>query len=125
MNSIMRYKTVAFLALIFWLLSNWVGAHGHFCFDGQEAPVSVHMDVMGGHDVEHSADEQHQDADIDLTQSALTKLGQVDFGLLLLACFVFVLLIILSCVSGCTYRTFYPQLPPHWCPPLRAPPLTA
>lgn len=121
----LRYKTIAFLALAFWLLSNWAGAHGHFCFDGQEPPVSVHMDVMGGHDAEHHADEQHQDADIDLTQSAVTKLGKIDLGLVLLAVLAFTLLILTSPTRISAYRVFYPPLSYHWCPPLRAPPVTA
>jgi hypothetical protein len=113
----------AFLALAFWLLSNWAGAHGHFCFDGQEPPVSVHMDVMGGH-LDHHADEVHQDADIDLAQSALAKLSKIDLGLVLLAALALALLILPTPIFTSAYRAFYPRVSLYWRPLLRAPPPT-
>ena len=114
---------LAFVALAFWLLSNWAGAHGHFCFDGQEPPVSVHMDVMGGH-LEHHGDEVHQDADIELTQSALAKLSKIDLGLILLAALALALLILPTPVFTSAYRAFYPRVFLYWRPLLRAPPVS-
>lgn len=114
---------LAFLALAFWLLSNWAGAHGHFCFDGQEPPVSVHMDVMGGH-LEHHGNEVHQDADIDLVQSALAKLSKIDLGLVLLAALALALLILPTPIFTSAYRAFYPRVSLHWRPLLRAPPVS-
>lgn len=113
----------AFLALAFWLLSNWAGAHGHFCFDGQEPPVSMHMDVMGGH-LEHHGEEVHQDADVDLVQSALAKLSKIDLGLVLLAALALALLILPTPIFTSAYRAFYPHVSLHWRPLLRAPPLS-
>ncbi len=57
------YKTFVLLTLLLWLMTSWTGVHGHFCFDGQEPPISPHLDVIGGHEV-HTADESHQDIDV-------------------------------------------------------------
>lgn len=122
-NFMLRYKTIAFLALALWLLSNWAGAHGHFCFDGQEPPVSVHMH-LDGHEVhDHHPDEVHQDADIELTQSALAKLSKIDLGLVLLAALALALLILPTPVYTSAYRSFYPRVFLYWRPLLRAPPV--
>ncbi len=114
----------AFLAFALWLLGNWLGAHGHFCFDGQEPPVSVHMHMLGDHP-EHHADEEHQDADVDLLQSAIAKLTKLDQGLMLLA--VVALLLVLQPKSALVSR-YSPVIPtriPFTRPPLRAPPFAA
>jgi hypothetical protein len=111
----------AFLALALWLLGNWAGAHGHFCFDGQEPPVSVHMDVMDGH-LEHHGNEVHQDADIELDQTLLAKLGKIELGLILFAA-ALLLLILPKPVFTCIYHPFYPRISLHRRPLLRAPPL--
>lgn len=113
----------AFLALAFWLLSNWAGAHGHFCFDGQEPPVSMHMDVMGGH-LEHHGDEVHQDADIDPVQSALAKLSKLDLGLVLLAALALALLIPPILVFTSANRALYHRTSLYCRPLQRAPPVS-
>ena len=123
-----RSHQFAFVALALWLLSSWAGAHGHFCFDGQEPPVSVHMGVMGEH-LEHHADEDHQDADVDLAQSVLAqstlaKLSKIDWTLVLIAAISLALLILPTTRFSCTYRTFYPRISLHWRPLLRAPPVS-
>lgn len=114
----------AFLALALWLLGNWMGAHGHFCFDGQEPPVSVHMHMLGEHP-EHHADEGHQDADLELGTSVVAKLGKIDLGLVLLAALVLIFLRLPGAVFGKICRCFYPSLSLFWRPLLRAPPTSA
>jgi hypothetical protein len=119
-----RSVHLAFLALAIWLLGNWAGAHGHFCFDGQEPPVAMHMDVMGDH-LEHHSDEIHQDADLAPTKTLIAKLNQVDLGILLLT----VVTLLVNArrerfVTG-SYRLLLPRKLPHTWPPLRAPPATA
>ena len=114
----------AFMAFALWLLSSWAGAHGHFCFDGQEPPISVHMH-LDGHEVhDHHPDEVHQDADIELGKSALAKLGKIDLGLVLLAALALVLLILPAPAFTSAYRAFYPRVSRHWRPLLRAPPVS-
>lgn len=85
--------------------------------------MSVHMDVMGGH-LDHHSDEVHQDADIDLAQSALAKLSKIDLGLVLLAMLALALLILPTPIFTSAYRAFYPRVSLYWRPLLRAPPLT-
>jgi hypothetical protein len=125
---------IAFLALALWLLSNWTGAHGHYCFDGQEPPISVHLHLDGHqphshldtHEAHgHHPDEAHQDADIELNQSALTKLSKIDLAVVLLAALTLTLLILPSAIFTRAYRGFYPRVPVYWRPLLRAPPFTA
>lgn len=115
---------VAFLAFALWLLSNWAGAHGHYCFDGQEPPISVHMH-LNGHEVhDHHPDEVHQDADIELGKSVLVKLSKIDLGLVLLVALALVLLILPHAGFASIYRSFYPPSSLYWRPLLRAPPVS-
>lgn len=86
--------------------------------------MSVHMH-LDGHEVhEHHPDEVHQDADIELTQSALAKLSKIDLGLVLLAALALALLILPTPVFTSAYRAFYPRISLHWRPLLRAPPVS-
>lgn len=112
------------MAFALWLLGNWLGAHGHFCFDGQEPPVSVHMHMLGDHP-EHHDDEVHQDADVDLLQSAIAKLTKLDQGLILLAVVALLLVVRPRPVLASRYSAFIPTPIPFTRPPLRAPPFTA
>lgn len=114
----------AFVALALWLLSSWMGAHGHFCFDGQEPPVSIHMHMLGDHP-EHHIDEDHQDADVDLLQSAIAKLSKLDQSLILLAVVALLLVFQPALVLVSRYSSFVPAHIPFARPLLRAPPFTA
>lgn len=85
--------------------------------------VHVHLDAHSPHD--HHPDEEHMDADVDLLESVIAKLGKVDKGLLLIA-----IVIILNRFShhrsfALSYTLFFPDLPPFLQPQLRAPPLPA
>lgn len=114
----------AFVAFALWLLGSWLGAHGHFCFDGQEPPVSVHMHMLGDHP-EHHADGDHQDADVDLLQSAIAKLTKLDQGLILLAVVALLLVFQPAPILVSRYSPFVPLHIPFARPLLRAPPFTA
>lgn len=114
----------AFVAFALWLLGSLLGAHGHFCFDGQEPPVSVHMHALSDHP-EHHADEEHQDADVDLLQSVIAKVSQLDLGLLLLAVISLLLVQHTKSILVSRYSAFIPTPIPFTHPPLRAPPFTA
>lgn len=84
--------------------------------------MHVHLD---GHEVhDHHPDELHQDADIELTQSALAKLSKIDLGLVLLAALALALLILPTPVFTSAYRAFYLRVFLYWRPLLRAPPLS-
>jgi hypothetical protein len=117
-------KIFVLLTLLLWLMTSWAGVHGHFCFDGQEPPISLHVDVMGGHEV-HTADESHQDIDAEVSQSVLAKLLKFDPPLPILLAAIFILL----AITRTPLFFFYTDAPtPHRHagirPPLRAPPAT-
>lgn len=116
---------IAFAALILWLLGNWIGLHGHFCFDGQEPPVSVHVHLDGHSTHDHHPEEEHLDADVDLLQMVIAKLSKVDPGLMLLA----VLLLLLVSPARRLFFSRYQTRPlhsfPYSRPLLRGPPLPA
>src|SRR5690606_41907337 len=65
----------------------WGGLHGHLCFDGQESPVSVHMDLLDGHPDHLNDDEVHLDTVTELVESIL-KLTKSDlpFQIIALVC---------------------------------------
>lgn len=119
-----RSYQFAFVALVLWLLGSWLGAHGHFCFDGQEPPVSVHLHMLGDHP-DHHDDEVHQDADVDLLQSAIAKLSKLDQTLILLAVVALLLVILPRQLLASRYSPFVPTHIPFARPMLRAPPFTA
>lgn len=121
MQSILKYKTLAFVALIFWLLASWSGAHGHFCFDGQEPPLSMHMDMLGEHP-EHTNAEQHADADIDVLQFAFAKLVKIDLPFLITALLLLAVLFVKPSVAIPYYSRYYSRRIIGLRPPLRAPP---
>lgn len=119
-----RSHQFAFVAFVLWLLGNMMGTYGHFCFDGQEPPVSVHINMLGDHPGHH-ADEQHQDADLDLLQSAIAKLSKLDQHLILLAVIALLLVFQPRPLLVNRYVPFVPIHIPFARPPLRAPPFTA
>lgn len=83
-NQISRHRRFIFLTLIVWLCAMWGGLHGHLCFDGQESPVSVHMDLLDGHPDHLHDDEVHLDTDTELVESIL-KLTKSELPFLIIA----------------------------------------
>lgn len=57
-----RQRLTARLLLFAFLALPVGGAASHYCFDGQEPPVSVHFDNFSGHE-EHGESEQHVDVE--------------------------------------------------------------
>lgn len=115
----------AFIALFLWLLGNCIGLHGHFCFDGQEPPVSVHMHVDGHSPHDHHPGEEHLDADVELLQLVIAKVGKIDVGAILLAVLSLLPIFRTRHSPATRYLFFPPASPPHTRPLLRAPPLAA
>lgn len=116
---------IAFVALTLWLLGNWIGLHGHFCFDGQEPPVSVHIHLNGHSAHDHHPDEEHLDADLDLLQLVVAKLSKIDLGLALLAVLSLLLTPHLPRPVFTRYLTRLFQPSPYARPLLRGPPSPA
>lgn len=122
MKNQLHHKAFAFVALTIWLLVSLSGAHGHLCFDGQEPPMSVHMDMLVEH-TEHAIDEQHVDADVDLlSQPLLAKLTKIDLPLLLAAALLLAVLFEKKSFAVSHYSHTYFSRRAGLRPPLRAPP---
>jgi hypothetical protein len=118
------HKAFVLFSLLLWLMSSWTGVHGHFCFDGQEPPVSLHVDVIG-HQT-HELSESHQDIDQDAAQSALVK--HLKFDPLLLPVLLAAIYVLLAVHTTQLFFFHLVVQHPRCCngfrPPLRAPPVT-
>lgn len=105
------------------LLTRVVGTHLHFCLDGQEAPVAVH--IADG-EIHHDG---HQGDDVEIDDASAAKSWQQS----LTASFLFVAIVLLwlpAAPRSILPRAVVAILPqrrlPHVLrPPLRGPPLTA
>lgn len=120
-----RKKYVIVITLLALLIANLSGAHGHYCFDGQQPAFSIHFDNVSGH-VELDGDGlAHHDADMSLGSQILIKFFEVDLALLL-PLFLFIYFL----PSFGRWRLFISYSPPNrlnplgLLPPLRAPPCT-
>lgn len=117
----LRYRFYALISLLLWLVVSWSGVHGHLCFDGQEPPISLHVDMLGDHPV-HEHEEAHQDVDIEQPQ-LLIKTFKLDF---FLPVFLTLIIILHTCRTTLTIQSITPSRTRHSAgvrPPLRAPPI--
>lgn len=113
---------VSLIALAIWLVTSMSGAHGHLCFDGQEPPLTVHMEMLGNHP-EHDINEKHVDADVDLNQFFLTKLVKIDLPFLIAGALFLVLLFRQPIHFVSFYSRVFSSRLIGLRPPLRAPPV--
>jgi hypothetical protein len=120
-QSILNHKTLAFVALTIWLITSWSGAHGHMCFDGQEPPVTVHMELMSDHP-EHDVSEKHVDTNIDLSPLLTIKLFKIDLHFLITAVLLLIVPAKKSVISVSFYSPVFSSYVTGLRPPLRAPP---
>ena len=106
--------------------------HLHFCFDGQEPPVSVHMDDMGVPHTQHELSNPHSDAELSLTNNVVIKKieGGLDVPIKFFAATLILLTLSFICTSGGlqiprTRRSpiAFTSISFAFRPPLRAPPL--
>ncbi len=116
-------KSIAYIALFALLIVQLGGAHGHYCFDGQEPAFSVHFDNLLGHEEHDPSEQGHNDTDMDLGSQSLIKFFKVDLSLLLPA---LLLLFLLPLFGRWQYLALYTSTgkrkPAAFLPPLRAPP---
>lgn len=110
--------------LLIWLFASGSGMHGHYCFDGLEPPVSVHFDLVDGHDDIIDTDlPGHKDFDSKPAQISVLKVTNLDLPFLAA---LFLLIIVWPIVRGQRYALS--KTPSSWLtvtglrPPLRAPP---
>lgn len=122
-KGVVRQSVLAYVALAAFLSAMVIGAHGHFCADGLEPPVSIHFDNLGGHPPHGGDQSLHQDADADVVPDGIINFFKVDLPALLPT---LLLLLIWFVVVRCQQSPFNAPLP--WSiplsirPPLRAPP---
>ena len=110
------------MALVIWLITGWSGTHGHICFDGQEPPLTLHIELIGDHP-EHHADEKHVDANLDLNQLLIIKLVKIDLPFLITASLMLIVLFKKSVISISFYSRVFSSHLIGLRPPLRAPPI--
>lgn len=105
------------------------GAYLHYCLDGSEPPVRLHLsNDLGHHPIgDGQLDVKHADVDVSLSTMALVKKSDKGFGssALLAACVSLLFLLL----QPKQFSTAFDLLSPlhtrllHACPPLRGPPL--
>ena len=117
---------VALLCIIL-LMVRSVDAHVHFCFDGDEAPVTLHIGdgVALADDLKDSAS-GHNDLDVDVASGLSNKLPKTDLPMV--AVFFAALLIVFKLVGApplarARSTRFRYQSPFRFKPPLRGPPI--
>jgi len=120
-------KTSLLMLLCAALLLMRSGAHLHLCFDGGEPPVTVHIDDYGQHHTDAGVDAVHQDADVLLAGSAMTRSDNT--GVDIVQVFLVAALLLWSFTRtfnrfGRVFRRSVVHLLPRYSsPPLRGPPL--
>lgn len=122
-------------AVILWVVAvallpvRMANAHLHFCLDGQEPPVSFHVQDLATHSgAEHVDDAGHNDRDVDVSASLLaTKIssGAGDAPAALLHVYVLATLLPLERPTFSSADLPYAELTSVLAlrPPVRGPPL--
>jgi hypothetical protein len=110
-------------ALLLLVLAGAGSIHSHVCFDGQEAPLTVHFENLSGHP-DHHDDEIHVDVENKLLPQAVPgKPADQDAPLFMIAV---LFLFITPKSQPQRYRTHrdldFHHPPADLLPPLRAPP---
>lgn len=120
-------KTSLLMLLCAALLLMRSGAHLHLCFDGSEPPVTVHGNDYGQHHIDAGVDAAHQDADVLIAGSAMTRSDNTGVD----SVPVFLVAALLLWIFSQTFNPFglvsrrivVHLLPRYSRPPLRGPPL--
>src|SRR3569833_651755 len=74
--------TLMLVVAIALLLTRVAGAHLHLCFDGGEAPATMHLEDASVHHNTPGASETHHDVDVSAAGGLLSKLNLDELGLL-------------------------------------------
>ena len=103
------------------------GVHLHLCFDGQEAPATLHLVDGAPEHAESGAAGEHRDDNIDDGSSSVAKNSAADFDIPVVLLAAFVLWVVLpvlriSRARGTRLPAF--RVPTFLRPPLRGPPVT-
>jgi hypothetical protein len=82
------HKSLAVLAVAFWLLASAVGVHAHLCQEVQDSSsIHMHMKIDTGHNHQHANGNHQQDdsvctSEMNVLQSGMIHLLKIDMGLL-------------------------------------------
>ena len=116
------------LLCVMLLVAQIDGAHWHFCFDGKEAPVSIHLiDVESHHGGQAGMQASHDDTDVAMGVVMPPKASVYHFNLdsapvLLIAAFLLALLYAKPEFQAPRIVRVAASAPYAFLPPLRGPP---
>ncbi|MBL4582518.1 MAG: hypothetical protein JKY29_11915 [Gammaproteobacteria bacterium] len=117
--------TIVYLLLFVLLALRMGGAVSHYCFDGQEPPVSIHFDNLSGH-VEHTEEAGHTDTEKQvLSDNLVSKIFDIDSLLIIVSLFLLCLLPLPKAQARYQYVDRKISSLKNYLPPLRAPPLAS
>lgn len=119
-------------AMLLWVLAvallpiRAVNAHLHLCLDGQEQPVSLHVQDAPTHHGQAEGKEGHQDRDVEYSDSASTSKSASlkDVGQLLMTAYVIAVLLPTNVATVPDVQDGVATLPSMFDlrPPTRGPP---
>lgn len=121
------HKSLAVMAVAFWLLATAVGLHAHLCQELQDvSSIHLHMNIDTGHYHSHdnnlSNDNAQCSKEMNVLQSGMIHLLKIDMWLLPLVGLLLLLLTVFRPpMARSPDRVFY-SLHTRLRPPLRAPP---
>lgn len=124
----LRFNPFLLWTVVFAVLAvRLADTHLHLCFDGQEAPTSVHLaDASVHHDLDHEDGPAHADQDVDPFIGTLVKSdddAQPLFALIVGTLLTIELLPPDRAVPALDRETLLATAPPFYLrPPLRGPP---
>lgn len=115
------------VVVIAMLAARMTGAHVHVCVDGQEPPVTLHVeDLAGQHSAQHSG-QPHNDIDVSVVTEASLKKADDAGGPDVLPLVAAVVLLLIAPPFTRTFlpkerRVRLPPFPAFFLPPAHAPP---
>lgn len=122
------HKSLAVVAVAFWLLATAVGVHAHLCQEVQDiSSIHMHMKIDTGHNHHHANGNHQQDdsvcgKEMNVLQSGMIHLLKIDMALLPLVGLLLLLLTVFRPVfARSPDRLFYSHRT-RLRPLLRAPP---
>ena len=121
------HKSLAVIAVAFWLLATAMGVHAHLCQEVRDvSSIHMHMKIDTGHNHHHSNDDHPDDSycskEMNVLQSGMIHLLKIDMWLLPLVGLLLLLLAVFRpALARSPDRVFYSHHT-RLRPPLRAPP---
>jgi len=123
-----RYKKILLIVTCIAMLAMRVsGVHLHYCFDGSEPPVSLHLvsDANAHDTIAESSQVKHVDTDVSSDADPIAKKGDVDPGVWALVLAFVICTMVASRQIAFSFESLLPvsTFRAYILPPLRGPPL--